>query len=295
MQRWRLLISGYADGFRNMAIDEAILLACRRGLVPPTLRFYGWRPPGLSLGQLQRVEGQIDLEACRRLGVDVVRRPTGGGAVLHDQELTYSVVCADDNPIFPPDVLGTYKVIASCLVDGFRRLGLEAQVVSFREKRHNPEARSARGAPAVCFSAPSWYEITIEGKKVCGSAQKRIPGAFLQHGSIPLDLDLEKLSQLFIPRDGDRGRLLARLQRTVTSLNRHLQQPVDFVTVQEALIESFREGLGVELVEGELIPEEEELVKECLRERYSDPRWNVGEVGSIRLKEGGALWSFRAN
>lgn len=280
MERWRLLCTGYTDGFRNMAIDEAILLACRQGLVPPTVRFYGWKPPGLSLGYLQRVEGQIDLEACRRLRVDVVRRPTGGGAVLHDQELTYSVVCPEDNPIFPPDVLGSYKVIASCLVDGFRHLGLDARVVSFREKRGNLNPGSARGAPAVCFSAPSWYEITIGGKKVCGSAQRRIPGAFLQHGSIPLDLDLEKLSQLFIPRDGDKKRLLARLQRTVTSLNEHLAQKTDFYSLQEVLIGSFERGLNVELVKGELTPEEQRLMKESLEERYLNQAWNLGEVDS---------------
>lgn len=275
MEKWRLLTTGYTDGFQNMAIDEAILIACKRGLVPPTVRFYGWSPPALSLGYLQKVEGRIDLKACRRLGIDVVRRPTGGGAVLHDQELTYSLVCPEDHPLFPPDVLGTYKVISSWLIEGFRSLGLEAQLVSFREKQPSIGEPQARRAPAVCFSASSWYEIAIQGRKVCGSAQRRIPGAFLQHGSILLDFDPEKLSQLFIPKAGGRERMLAKLHRSVTSLNEHLEERIDFFGLQKVLAESFRSRLNVELVEGKLTSEEQVLADEHLKERYLDENWNL--------------------
>ncbi|MEW5933385.1 MAG: biotin/lipoate A/B protein ligase family protein, partial [Bacillota bacterium] len=124
--RWRLIRDGYHDGATNMAVDEAIMLAHARGEVPPTLRFYGWRPPALSLGYAQKAEREVDLEACRRAGVDVVRRPTGGRAVLHDREVTYSVVIS--TALFPGSVVETYRRLSAGLVEGLRLLGLQAEV-----------------------------------------------------------------------------------------------------------------------------------------------------------------------
>jgi lipoate-protein ligase A len=168
-----------------MALDAATLAAVEAGEAPPTLRLYGFAPPALSLGHGQS-EAEIDREACRRLGIDVVRRPTGGRAVLHEAEVTYALVVPAADPRFPPTVPGTYQVVAEALRDAFVALG--AGDVAF-----GPRRASAAADPA-CFAAASRGEILIAGRKVAGSAQRRTRRAFLQHGSILLDPDPGRLA-----------------------------------------------------------------------------------------------------
>lgn len=164
-----------------MQRDLEILEEVASGAAPPTLRLYSWSPPALSLGRFQRVERVADVEACRRLGIDIVRRPTGGRAVLHDRELTYSLVIPDRRDLIPAGVVPAYCFISGALVRAFANLGIAAEL--------SPEnARGAGFSPGSCFDTPSAYELKVKGKKVVGSAQMRRNGVLLQHGAILLEL-----------------------------------------------------------------------------------------------------------
>jgi lipoate-protein ligase A len=167
-----------------MSRDLAILDEVAKAAAPPTLRFYTWSPPALSLGYFQQAEDVADIEACRRLGIEIVRRPTGGRALLHHRELTYSVAVPEGHPLIPTAVLPAYKFLSSAIINGLSLLGVEADLSA-------GENRGRGKAPGSCFDTPSAYEIQIGGKKVVGSAQLRRNGALLQHGSILLELSLD--------------------------------------------------------------------------------------------------------
>lgn len=255
-QEWRLLTTEFRNAFENMAIDEAILKACSQGQSPPTIRFYGWKPHAVSLGYSQRIEETVNLDACERLGIDIVRRATGGRAVLHDEELTYSLISPLDNPLFPPNVLGTYRKISSCLIEGFKRLDINAQMLVSKEdrclvvkKRMNPS----------CFLSPSWYEIMVDGKKICGSAQRRVNGAFLQHGSILMRFNAQKLFETLVFKGLGREEVIDYLNSSITSVNEQLGRSINFFELQGIFIEGFQEGIGVELRKGYLSLYEQQL------------------------------------
>src|ERR1700716_807860 len=193
---WRLLVDTDADGAWNMAVDEVLLEGVAAGAVPPTLRFYQWAPPCLSLWYFQPFE-VVALDGCRALGVDVVRRPTGGRAILHDRELTYSVALPAAVLGHDGGVLPSYYRLSLALQDGLRRLGVPATLA--------PES-SADGSPEhgpVCFDRPSAHEILLQGRKLVGSAQMRRGGGLLQHGSILIEPRIDKLTACL--RLPDRG------------------------------------------------------------------------------------------
>ena len=273
------MTTGFLNAFENMAIDEAILKTCSQGKSPPTIRFYGWKPHAVSLGYSQQLEGAINLQACERLGIDIVRRLTGGKAVLHDEELTYSFVCSLGNPLFPRNIMGTYKKISSCLIEGFKRLDIDAQLiipkgreVGLSEKKSNPS----------CFSSPSRYEISVCGRKICGSSQRRVNGAFLQHGSILIRFDAQKLSEIIVFKGFKRGEVIDYLDRNITSVNDQVGKDIDFFKLQGIFIEGFQEGLEIELRKGDLNHQEHQLKEQYLKERYLNPEWNFRMPDPIR-------------
>ena len=183
---WRLLNTQHLDGATNMAIDEAISRAVKADLVPPTLRFFGWQPACLSLGQAQP-GGDVDQAACRSAGVDVVRRPTGGRAILHTDELTYSVIAPEREPRVAGTIVESYKRLSEGLLNGLMLIGVPTRQVE------RPDERDRDQGP-VCFEVPSNYEIVFDGKKLVGSAQMRKAGVVLQHGTIPLHGDIARIS-----------------------------------------------------------------------------------------------------
>jgi len=186
---WRLIEDPPADGYRNMAADEALLEACAAdGEGFPALRLYSFRPACLSLGFSQEHARSVDLDFCRARGIDVVRRPTGGRAVLHDDEVTYSLVARRVTPPFEGSLLDVYCAVSKGLLAAFQRLGVAAAVSSGAAGTGSP-----RGS-AACFAEPSRHEIASGGTKVAGSSQARRRGAFLQHGSIPLRIDVPLLA-----------------------------------------------------------------------------------------------------
>jgi len=237
---WNHIHSGPNLGVYNMALDEELLARAQAGEDRPVLRLYAWQPPAVSLGRFQKRETAVNAEACKRLGYDIVRRITGGRAVLHDKELTYSIIARTDNPLFPGTVLGTYKVIAAGLLAGLGNLGIPAEIVS-RGGRHAKRV-DTRAKDAACFSSPSWYEILVNGRKIVGSAQRRVSGAFLQHGSILMDYD-PKLEAEVIPGgcNGD----------VVTCIKRELGRDVPLDEVKQAFVQGFREALEIEFVNAE--------------------------------------------
>ncbi len=182
---WRLLNTGSADGATNMAIDEAILTAVAEGKSPPTLRFFAWEPPCLSLGYNQAI-AEVDIARCQQAGVDIVRRPTGGRAILHTDELTYSIIAPQSEPRLVGGVVESYRRLSAGLVKGLHLLGVD---VAQAGAGHAQDAEVS----AACFDAPSAYEITARGKKLMGSAQVRRKEAVLQHGTLPLQGDITRI------------------------------------------------------------------------------------------------------
>jgi lipoate-protein ligase A len=237
MTTWRYIDSGPNIGAYNMAIDEELLARAQAGEAMPVLRFYAWRPPAVSLGRFQKIETAVNAEVCKERGIDIVRRITGGRAVLHHRELTYSIISRTDNPLFPPDVRGTYKVIAAGLLSGLKNLGIHAEMVS-RSNRHAALVKKDIRDPS-CFSSPSWYEIIVNGKKIIGSAQRRVTGAFLQHGSILIHYD-PALEAEVIPGGGT--------AEAVTCIGQELRRDVTLEEVKRAFKQGFAEALGITFV-----------------------------------------------
>ncbi|NRD80727.1 lipoate--protein ligase family protein [Bacillus sp. BRMEA1] len=270
---WRFIDSGNCSPSFNMALDEALLDWHSTGKIPPVIRFYGWNPPTLSVGYFQKVEKEIDLEAVREHKLGFVRRPTGGRGVLHEHELTYSVIVSEDHPEMPKSVTEAYRVISEGLLKGFQLLGLEAyfavpKTAAEREALKNPRS-------AVCFDAPSWYELVVEGRKVAGSAQTRQKGVILQHGSILLDLDEDKLFSLFkYPNDRVKERMKRVFKDKAVAINEISSRRITLEEAKEAFYKGFAEGLNVDLEPYQLTAEELQYVEKLAKERYESDEWN---------------------
>jgi lipoyl(octanoyl) transferase len=260
---WRLLLDPPATGGWNMAVDEALLNGVAAGSAPPTLRFYRWAPPCLSLGYFQPCE-VVDVEGCLSLGVDVVRRPTGGRAILHDRELTYSValplrLLGDDGAVLP-----SYHRLSLALERGLNRLG--APVVLAPESA----ARPGSDHGPVCFDRPSAHEILLDGRKLVGSAQVRRATAVLQHGSILIEPRIDRLlTCLRLP-----GRPAGRIEDGVAGL----AEVGDFdpERIAAALADAFAEEFGVRLVPGRLRPDEWQAADALAGSKYQATAWTEG-------------------
>ena len=277
---WRLIKDNYRTGFMNMAIDEAIMIAHREGLVPPTIRFYQWSPPAVSLGYFQDLKKEIDVDACKNLGIDIVRRPTGGKAVLHDKELTYSFIIGESHPLVNDSILETYKKISGGIIRGLSYLRITAELVPLREKfkssylgNESKSKISHSDIKSICFSVPSQYEVQVEGKKIVGSAQVRKKEIVLQHGSLLIELEKDKLFSVFnFPSAQIRERLKTRFK--ATSLEEILKRKINFSELSEILPRGFEEEFGVKLTEGKLTEREEKISKELLENKYLTYEWN---------------------
>lgn len=298
---WRLIHSPPAPGAWNMAVDEAILEASGSGQVPPTLRLYAWAPPCLSLGYAQPFSDVLP-EALAQRGWEVVRRPTGGRAILHTDELTYSVAGPQDEPRLAGSVLESYRVLAAALLRALQDLQIPAQA---NEKEPaaapGPAAQPVRpegepgylpGQPTqpvvqnpVCFEVPSHYEITVGGKKLVGSAQARRKEGVLQHGSLPLYGDLTRIVQaLAFPDGAARERAAGRLLERATTAEVVLGRPLAWEQAARAFARAFAEVLSLDLVPGELTPGELQRAEALLREKYANPAWTARvSSGIVRL------------
>jgi lipoate-protein ligase A len=264
---WRLIVNGQADGATNMAVDQAILEALVQGVSPPTLRFYGWSPPCLSLGRNQSL-AEIDLKACRGAGVDIVRRPTGGRSILHTDELTYSIALLQTDPRTEGGVVEGYRRLSEGLLSGLRRLGvLAVQAIGSR--------RTTDDETAVCFETPADYEITVAGRKLVGSAQWRARGGVLQHGALPLSGDLGRIVNYLVLSDAEREIQRERLHRRAITLEDAIGQVLPFEQVGEALAAGMSQALNLTLMPGELTPYESALATNLRDNLYTAPAWTM--------------------
>jgi lipoate-protein ligase A len=237
----------------NMAVDEVLADACRRGLIGPTLRVYGWDRPSISLGYFQRPEAVVDLERCRAAGVPVVRRTTGGRAVYHHREVTYSLVAPIPHPSFASSIRGTYEVVARALASGLTALGLRVEL-----HPRDPE-RPRRGTKTpLCFDSTSRSELTVHGKKVVGSAQRRWPTAFLQHGSILLAYDASDAESWF------RGHAVS--PESIVGLDA-VHGEIASEHVRRAVCRGVERTFGIRLLPGMLSAEESDAVAQSSHDR----------------------------
>jgi len=269
---WRVISSGKMDAATNMAIDEAILLAHAAGDVPPTLRFYGWQPQAVSLGFFQKAAMGIDIDECRSRGVDIVRRLTGGRAVLHAEELTYSIVVREDYPAMPSTITASYRYLSGGLLAGLKQLGLDARM-NLPQSAYGQSKKVA--STAACFDAPSHYEITVDGRKLVGSAQLRRDGVILQHGSILLGFSAQDTAAILHTASPQiKEQLAEMLARKVISIDEALNRKVSWQEVAECLHQSFGPALGAEFVRGELTERELANSHELVTVKYSQDCWN---------------------
>jgi lipoate-protein ligase A len=262
MDIWRLLLDPPRDGAWNMAIDEALVEETAAGRSLPTLRLYAWDPPTLSLGIAQPAS-DADRAALRRLGWGLVRRPTGGRAILHADELTYSITAPESHPLMQGGVLESYRRLSLGLIAGLRRLGVDVQAETGRRGR-------AVGNP-VCFEITSQYEISAGGKKLIGSAQARRLGGVLQHGALPLRGDIARILQgLSEPRTPPQ-----HVRRRAATLGGLLGREVSWQEAAEAVARGFAETFGIEFRPGGLNTEEETRAGELARNKYASEAWTA--------------------
>jgi lipoate-protein ligase A len=249
-EQWRLLKTDFNTASTNMAIDRAVLVTNSKGEVPPTVRFFGWSPPAISIGYFQSLEGEVDLDACRKFDVDYVRRMTGGGAVFHEKEVTYSIVIPESHPEIPKNIMDSYGRICGALIKGLRHLGIESEYVPIND-------------------------IITDGKKISGSAQTRKARTVLQHGTVLIDVDVDKMfSLLRVPDEKIKDKLIADVKQRVTSIKHVLGKEIPFKEVAGAMKAGFEGEFHVELVEGMLTEEEIALTRKFEKECFSAKDWN---------------------
>lgn len=249
-EEWRYLDHGASDACTNMAVDEAVLQGSVRGVSPPTLRLYTWKPSAVSVGFFQSVNQEVNLETCRDLGVDIVRRITGGGAVYHDSrgELTYSIVVPEAKGKTLEDFLQSYRFLCRGLVLGLKGLGVEAEFTPIND-------------------------ITVRGRKISGNAQTRRSGSVLQHGTLLLQTDIPTIFRVLrVSKEKISDKAARAFEERVTTLFRETGRRLELGEVKEALKKGFEEALNVKLTPGQLTDGEREEV-EKLKRKYFSREW----------------------
>jgi lipoate---protein ligase len=240
----RLLLTGVRPAAENMAIDEAMMETVR-STGKPSLRFYSWFPSAISVGYFQGLQEEVDVLACKDAGVDIVRRVTGGGAVFHHKEITYSLILPDT--MVPKGINESYALLCGAMVEAFRSLGLEAQFMPIND-------------------------IIVQGKKISGNAQTRKRGVVLQHGTILLDVDVDMMFTLLkVPQEKMKGKLIGEIKQRVTSLKTLGLEDVS--KVQNALQDAFQKQLGIEFLPSQLTDTEKQSTKELIAAKYSTQEW----------------------
>ena len=264
---WRLIDTGFSNAYLNMAIDEVLMLSCKNGLAKyPVMRFYQWKPSGLSLGYAQKFGEGFNIKNCKAMGVDVVRRITGGQTVLHDGDLTYSVA-VPENYFETPKTKKLYEMISLGLKEGLKILGIKAHSL-------NPDEAKVKDKSSNCFYNISSYEILINGKKLVGSAQRRTTGALLQHGAILVKVDYEKLSSIFPQDPGRSGEGVNKIREKITSLEENLEIVPETDKIKKAIVDGFTNLFGIKFIFDSLSLEELSAAERLAGEKYSSKEWN---------------------
>ncbi len=257
-----------------MALDTAILDAVEEGIALPTLRLYAWTPPCLSLGYNQPFS-DVDLNRLKSLGWDVVRRPTGGRAILHTDELTYSVIGPRTDPRLEGRLMDSYRRISRALFQALLNLGLSVEI-------HTGKNPLAHQQP-ICFENPSDFEITLNGKKIIGSAQARKRFSILQHGSLPLTGDLTRITEVLVfPSEEERSEAKKLLLEKAATVSSYLGQEISWKTAAESFREAFTESLNIDFVEDNPTLRELALARSLADSQYGLSDWTRGVQKRIR-------------
>ncbi len=257
MDTWRLLMLETNSAFMNMAIDEAILRQRVLGAVPNTLRFYRWKPSAVSIGKFQKVENEVNLANCRKLGVDLVRRISGGGTVYHDaeNEVTYSII-AKTQDMGTSDVAEVYQRVYVAVNEALRVMGIAADY-----------------SPGDVKNCPN---LTVQGKKISGSAQANKSGVVLQHGTLLLDVNLTRMFTLLrVPWANSCMQVVNVAKNKITSIQNELGHAIKPETAANAIAHGFKVALNISFEEGKLTSEEKDLAVKLCKEKYGTDEWNL--------------------
>lgn len=277
-ETWLLLDSRFNDAAINMAIDEWLLIEHSHGNIKPTIRFYGWKRPSLTVGHFQNVQRTIDFDGIKKHQCDFVRRLTGGSAVLHDDELTYSIIVTENHPKIPKSINEAYYVLSQGLLEGYKNLGVNADFAI-------PEKERLRQRSAVCFEVPASYEMIVDGKKISGNAQTRKNGVLLQHGSIPMSFNSEMLFDLFnFSNDSIRKRQRESFIKKATSINEVKQQKHTYDQLKKAFTDGFQKSLHINLEPLTLSHEDWNEINDIANKKYRTDEWNLRLNKKVREK-----------
>lgn len=280
-KKWRLIFTGPQDAFLNMALDEALLLSCQEGISPPALRLYQWNPPTVSIGYFQSAEETVNLQKCEASGIHVVRRITGGRAVLHEDEITYSICASGDYLArLGRNISQTYERVSMALLASLRVLGIAGEWV-----KPSAEGRSgsvARISSKPCFLSNSRYEITVGGKKLIGSAQRRFSfrsnqgrkDSFIQHGSILTGEGQHGLAQL-LPGGQSADLVRQDLGQKSTNMEKVLSRKVKTDEIISAFKVGFQKIFACSMEDSALSQRELGTAESLLRQRYRTEEWNL--------------------
>ncbi|WP_210618854.1 lipoate--protein ligase family protein [Mammaliicoccus lentus] len=270
-ETWHFVNTKSSNPFYNMAVDEALMNFVSREEIDPVIRFYTWNPATLSIGYFQKLSKEIDIEKVKEKGFGLVRRATGGRGVLHDKELTYSVIVPESHPNMPQTVTEAYRVISEGLLEGFKALGFEAYFSVPKSKEAREKLKSPRSS--VCFDAPSWYELVVEGRKIAGSAQTRQKGVILQHGSILQDINVDELFDMFTYRnDRLKEKMKAAFMDKAIAINDISDRHITLEEMETAFYEGFKKGLNIEFKPLDFTESQKEEIKH-LEDKYQSEEW----------------------
>jgi len=250
MDYWRLIYLNEFDGYMQMAIDEAMLILRSKNKIPNTLRFFVFKPSAITIGYFQSMIDEVNLDFCKKKGISVVRRITGGGAVFHDEngEITYSIVVTEREA--PKDIIRSYELYCKGLIIALKKLGLTAEFKPVND-------------------------VLVFGKKISGSAQTRKRGVVLQHGTFMYNTDIGTLAvALKIVPEKLKDKGVSKLEERVITVSKALGREISRDEVLQALIEGFKEALNVKFIEEKLTQEELKLAKKLAEEKYSRDEWN---------------------
>ena len=267
MNIFRLIKDEPATGAWNMAVDEAIFESVSRGESLPTVRFYAWEPACLSLGYSQSA-GDVDESRLKSKGWHWVRRLTGGKAILHVDEITYSIVAPINHELVAGTLLESYMRIASGLLEALKLLGIKGEL------NENASLVNSRQTGPICFEVPSAYEITVQGKKILGSAQSRRANAVLQHGTLPLHGDLGRIVQVLeIKKMHEQKVALDKLMKHATTVETELNRKVGWEESAGAFETGFTRKLGISFQLGKINEHEFNRVQVLLETKYQNTDW----------------------
>jgi len=264
MSDWRIIRMIEANGAMQMAIDEAIAIACSEGKSPPTLRFYSFKPHAITMGNAQRISS-FNVDEIRKKGLEFVRRITGGTSVLHKNDLVYSLVLPES--FLPNGVTDSYNYLSDGIVKGLVKVGIKASKKYAESKKREDS----------CYLNDNPYDIVVNGRKISGNAQARLKGVVLQHGTIIIENNFGELIDCLKLSKGEQERLLKEAGQKVTFAEGEMGRKINLSELENAMISGFAELFSEKkicLKEGQLSLYEKELAERLFREKYSTKEWN---------------------